>query len=50
MTLPYCKISMKIYSLMGVVLHALGRQRLVELWEFKASVIYTGSSRTVRVT
>lgn len=46
MILFYCEISMKIYSLMGVVLHALGRQRQVELWEcglrskFQASQSY----------
>lgn len=40
MTLSYCKISIKIYSLMGVVLHPLGRQRQIELCEFKTSVVY----------
>ena len=29
---------------------ALGRQRQVDLYEFKASLIYTVSSRSVRIT
>lgn len=39
-----CKINIKMDSLLNVVLHALGRQRQVELCEFKDNVVYVAST------